>query len=149
MSDGVPVSGVAAPPAGRCKLADPPKQQREGPIFTGIDAWRGVCQFRQKVADPPRRVPELQKGRPRATALSPPSPTTVTDFLAEGIVLKNSKSKRRERRIGHRRTLPSSLPDPLHPQTKGICLNGIPVLRLHRICLNRSTRLVGGAGATR
>ena len=31
----------------------------------------------------PRRVPELQKGLPRATALSPPSPTTVTNFLAE------------------------------------------------------------------
>ena len=47
-----PASGA---PVGGGKLADPPRQQCQCPIFTGIDAWRGVCQFRKKVADPPAR----------------------------------------------------------------------------------------------
>ena len=55
VSVGVPMSGGTVPPVGFCKLADPPRQQHDSPIFTGIERRRGVCHFCKKVADPPGR----------------------------------------------------------------------------------------------
>ena len=56
-----PVRGGAAP-VGVGKLADPPRQQHDSPIFTEIERWRGVCQFCKKVADPPGKSRTGRRG---------------------------------------------------------------------------------------
>ena len=59
-------------PAGIWQLADPPPGAAQSPIFTGISAREGVCQFRKKVADPPP-APGQRSGR--RLDVPPPSPS--------------------------------------------------------------------------
>ena len=83
--------GWRCPRWGATNWQTPPLQQRDSPIFTEIDAWRGVCHFCQKVADPP----STPQGSRRAVACSYRCPSRANErklyYLGKEVRLREGR----------------------------------------------------------